>query len=59
MQQDGLEKELVTQDIIGTEEAFSLTSVSQRLFSSRTTGTVSIPQHGRFPEQDNTAESCA
>lgn len=58
MQQDGLEKELVTQDT-GTEEAFSLTSVSQRLLSSRTTGTVSKPQHGRFPEQDNAAESCA
>lgn len=58
MWRDGLAKELVAQDV-GTEEAFSLTTVSQRLLSSRTVGTVSKPQHGRFPEQDNAAESCA
>ena len=58
MQQGGLEKELVTQDT-GTEDAFSPTSVSQRLLSSRTTMLVSKHQHGRFPEQDIAAESCA
>lgn len=47
MQRDELEKELVTQDI-GTEEAFSLTSISQRLFSSSTTGTVSKLSTGGF-----------
>lgn len=40
MQQAGLEKDLITQDIVA-EEVSSLTGVSQSLLGSRTTGTVS------------------